>query len=156
MTIRTFQKYDQTAVEEILVLYWTDPDFLAEISNALSLSLERASVDDLRFLVAEQNDEIVGIVGFKKLADYFEQYVTTRKPVELYVIAAKYRGRGIGEKLGLQLLTETKNLGITEILLYSPTTHQGSWEFYEKLGFVKVGEITPPEDEIGAVWQRIL
>lgn len=148
MTIIEFKEDYRKEVEEIFALYWTDPEFLKELSGELG--------ENSRFFVAEENNEIVGIVGFKKLADYLKPFALTNNPVEFYVIAAKYKGKGIGEKLKSKLIEEVQKAGFTEILLFSPNTHNESWNFHDKLGFERVGEVTPPEDEIGQVWRKIL
>ncbi len=149
MNIRKYQEKDRKDVEEIFDLYWTDPEFLDELSGKLN------SIKD-SFFVAEENDEIVGIIGFKDLPDYLKPYTSTNNPIEFYIVAAKYKRKGIGEKLTIKLTEETKKLGFTEILLYSPQTHSDSWNFYKKSGFEKIGEITPPDDEIGQLFRKIL
>lgn len=155
MTIREFKEDDQKAVEEIFALYWTDPEFLKELSGELQSYLKRTSKEDSDFFVAEENSEILGIVGLKKLASYLKIYALTNNPVEFYVIAVKYKRKGIGEKLKLKLLKEAQKSGFSEILLFSPNSHSESWGFYDKLGFERAGEITPPDDEIGQVWRKI-
>ncbi|MBI2482324.1 MAG: GNAT family N-acetyltransferase [Candidatus Vogelbacteria bacterium] len=148
MTIREFRESDRKVAEEIFALYWTDPEFLKELSDELG--------ENARFFVAEDSNEIVGIVGFKKLPDYLKPFALTNNPVEFYVIAAKYKRRGIGEKLKLKLIEEVQKAGFTEILLFSPNTHNESWNFHDKLGFERVGEVTPPEDNISQVWRKVL
>lgn len=156
MNIREFQKSDQKAVEEIFSLYWTDPEFLKELSNELQSYIKEAPNKDYGFFVAEENSEILGIVGFKKLADYLKPYVLTDNPIEFYVIAVKYKRKGIGEKLKLKLIEEAQRSGFSEILLFSPNSHDESWGFHDRLGFKRAGEVIPPDDEVGQVWQKIL
>ncbi len=156
MIIREFQEGDQKAVEEIFVLYWTDPEFLKELSSELQLHIEKTLKKDSGFFVATEGSEILGIVGFRKLTDYLKPYALTNNPVEFYVIAVKYKRRGIGETLKLKLIEEVRKLSFTEILLYSPNSHNESWGFHDKLGFEIAGEVTPPDDDIGQVWRKIL
>ena len=156
MNIREFQENDRKATEEIFSLYWTDPEFLKELSNELQLYIKKDPNKNCSFFVAEENNEILGIAGFKKLADYFRPYVLTNNPVELYVIAVKYKRKGIGEKLKLKLIEEAQESGFSEIFLFSPNSHDESWGFHDGFGFKRVGEVTPPDDEIGQVWQKIL
>lgn len=156
MIIREFQESDQKAVEKLFDLYWTDPEFLKELSSELRLYVKKTSEKDSGFFVAEENNEILGIVGFRKLTNYLKPYALTNNPVELYVIAVKYKRKGIGEKLKLKLTEGVRRLGLSEILLYSPNSHNESWDFYEKSGFERVGEITPPDDDIGQVWRKTL
>ncbi len=156
MIIREFQESDQKVTEEIFALYWTDPEFLKELSDVLQLYVKKTSKKDCRFFVAEENGEILGIVGFRKLTDYLKPYALTNNPVELYVIAVRHKRRGIGGKLKLKLIEEARESGFSEILLYSPNSHDESWGFYDKLGFERAGEITPPDDGIGHLWRKIL
>lgn len=156
MTIREFKESDQKAMEEIFALYWTDPEFLKELSGELQSYLKRTSKEDSGFFVAEENSEILGIVGLRKLPNYLKLYALTNNPVELYVIAVKHKRKGVGEKLKLKLIKEARRFGFSEILLFSPNSHSKSWGFHDKFGFERAGEITPPDDEIGQVWRKIL
>lgn len=156
MIIREFQESDQKAVGEIFALYWTDPEFLKELSDELQLYVKKTSKKDCGFFIAEENSEILGIVGFKKLSDYLKPYALTDNPTEFYVIAVKYKRKGIGERLKLKLIEEARKIGFSEILLYSPNSHNESWGFYDKLDFEKAGEVTPPDDAIGQVWRKTL
>ncbi len=156
MNIREFRENDKEVTEEIFALYWTDPEFLKELSDELQFYLKNPFNKDRGFFVAEENGEILGIVGFKKLANYLEPYALTNNPVEFYVIAVKNKRQGIGTKLKLKLIEEAQKLGFSEILLFSPNSHKESWGFHDELGFERVGEIIPPDDEIGQVWRKIL
>jgi L-amino acid N-acyltransferase YncA len=156
MIIREFQKRDKKASKDIFSLYWTDPEFLNELSNYLQSYIDEGPTRDLGFFVAEENDEILGIAGFKKVAGYLTSFALTNKPAELYVIASKYKGKGIGTKLKLKLIEKIKDLGFSEILFFSPNSHQESWDFHDKFGFERIGEVTPPEDKIGQAWRKIL
>jgi L-amino acid N-acyltransferase YncA len=155
MIIREFQEKDQKAAEAIFALYWTDPEFLKELSSELSSYIQDPRKNS-SFFVAEEGGEIVGIVGFKKLPDYLKPHALTANPVEFYVIAVKYQRKGIGRKLKTKMIEEAQKLGFSEILLYSPHTHDASWKFHDELGFERVGEITLPEDEVGQLWRKIL
>lgn len=155
MTIRELQKTDLERINAIFALYWTDPEFIHELSSALDDYLEN-NTPDTKFFVSIEDEDITGIVGFRKLPDYLIPYTKTEHPIEFYIIAVKHQGRGTGEKLKLKLIEEIQNSGFTEILLYSPNSHQQSWPFHDKLGFQRIGEITPPDDDPGQLWQKIL
>lgn len=152
MIIREFQESDQKTAEEIFALYWTDPEFLKELSEELQSYIRKTSEKNSGFFVAEEHGEILGIIGFRTLASYLKPYTLTDKPTELYVIAVKYKRKGVGEKL----IQEAREFSFSEILLYNPNSHNESWGFYEKLGFKKVGEVMPPDDDTGFVWQKFL
>ncbi len=156
MIVRDFQKNDQKAVEEILALYWTDPEFLTELSGGLMTYLENPIGECGFFVAAEADGEILGVAGYRRVPDYLRTYALTGNAAELYVIAAKYKRKGIGRTLKLKLIEKARQSGFTEILLYSPGTHDESWGFHDDLGFERIGEITPPEDGIGQLWRKIL
>jgi len=132
MIIRDFKKDDLEAVEEIFAMYWTDPEFLKNLSHKLKMLIEQTKeyVDKkYRFFVAEENGEIVGIAGFRSAPSHIKLYSKTSNPVEFYILAAKYRGRGIGKELRLRRIEEAKKLGFTEVVFYSPNSHKESWGF---------------------------
>lgn len=156
MHIREFEKNDQEAVEKIFALYWTDPEFLKELSDELESYIQIHQHSESGFFVAEKNAEILGIVGFKKLPDYLKLFAKTSRPVEFYIIAVKNKRAGVGKILKSRLIEEAYKSGFSEILLYSPGSHNESWKFHDILGFERVGEVTPPEDDIGHVWRKIL
>lgn len=159
MIIRDFKKGDQEAVEQIFALYWTDQEFLKKLSHKLEMCIEQAQeyIDKkYRFFVAEEKGEVVGIAGFRSVPDHMRLYTKTKNPAEFYVLAAKYKGRGIGKALRLKRLEEAKKLGFTEIVLYSPNSHKDSWDFHDKLEFERVGEATAPDGEPGQIWRKIL
>ena len=152
MTIRKYKEEDLKKVEEIFALYWTDPEFLKELADELG-AFVKTSGGYSGFFVAEDAVEIVGIVGFRKIPTYLNTFALTNNPVELYVIASKHRGTGIGTRLKQHLINELKGMNFSEILLFSPNSHKESWIFHDNLGFERVGEVVPPEDEVGQVWR---
>ncbi len=160
ITIRNFQKNDLESVKEIFALYWTDPEFIEELLDKLSAytnQTKECTDEKCRFFIAEKEDEIVGIAGIRNTPDYIQPHTKTNNPTELYIIAVRYKDKGIGKELGLKILEETKNIGFTEIVLYSPNSHKESWGFYNKLGFEDIGEIIAPDDgELGHVWRKVL
>ncbi len=160
MIIRDFQKNDLKAVEEIFTLYWTDQKFLKELSDKLNThagQTEECVNEKYRFFVAEEKSEIVGIAGFRNAPNYLKLRAKTNNPAELYILAVKHKNRGIGKELELKTAEGVKNLGFTEMILYSPNSHEESWGFYEKSGFEGAGEIIAPDDgEPGQVWRKTL
>ena len=61
------------------------------INNSLKISEQ-----DFKFFVAEEKEEIVGVSAIRKLPEHMKEYAQTERPAELYVIAVKYKNRGIG------------------------------------------------------------
>ena len=159
MIIRKFQKIDKKSVEAIFVQYWTDPVFLNELSDKLQIAID--DTDECRecklnFFVAEEDTEIVGAGGFMSAPDYLKEYAKTETPVEFYILASKYRGKGIGGALRAKMVEEAKKLGFTEILLYSPDSHKESWNFHDSFDSERIGEVIAPDGEPGQVWRKLL
>lgn len=150
MKIRDYNKKDRNAVQNIFTKYWTDKEFLSELSK---------NVDDnkMHFYVAEKNGEIVGVAGFRKAPEYLRLYATTKNPAELYIVASKLKNEGIGSFLVQKVIEGARNLFFTEIECYSPETHDSSWKFYEKLGFIRHGIIKDPDDGYpGMLWRKTI
>jgi len=149
MTVRKFEEIDRDDVENIFSKYWNDPIFLKELSNELEKHPSN-------FFIAEDNNEIVGVAGHRDIPAYLKEFAKTSKPVELYVIASKYKRKGIGKILKSKIVEIARENGFSEILLFSPGTHDNSWEFHDTLNFQRMGEVTPPDDDEGYVWSCIL
>lgn len=149
MQITNFTEQDREQVESIFSMYWNDPIFLKELSDAITDNPEK-------FYVAKDRDEVVGVLGYKNPPDYFNEFVKTDNPVELYVIASKYKRKGIGMNLKEKMIDVAREKGFSEIVLFSPGTHDSSWEFHDTLNFQRMGEVTPPDDDVGHVWSRVL
>ena len=139
MEIRDYSEKDKRAVQNIFAQYWTDEEFLNEITSNLDEG-------GTRFFVAEEDGEVVGIAGFREAPQYLRDYSETKNAAELYVVASKSQNEGIGSILVKKVIDEAKKLSFTEIECYSPETHNRSWKFYEKLGFEGHGIINDPDD----------
>ena len=150
MEIRNYNKKDKVAVQHIFAKYWTDREFLDELEKNLD-------GDEVYFYVAEKDNEIIGVAGFRKAPKYLRDYAETENPVELYIIASKEKNKGFGNTLAQKIIEKAKKLNFTEIECYSPETHNSSWRFYEKLGFKKHGIINDPDDGYpGMLWRKVL
>ena len=109
MQIKRYDKSDEKEVKDIFTLYWRDIEFLDELSNALYSN-------SCKFYTAEENDEIVGVVGVRKADNFLKDYVSTDNPVELYVIASKYKGKGAGRFLCNYIIEECSKMNYTEMI----------------------------------------
>ncbi|MFZ2522193.1 MAG: GNAT family N-acetyltransferase [Minisyncoccia bacterium] len=108
-----------------------------------------------KFFVAEDGDEIVGIAGMRTAPEHMKVYSSTSNPAELYIIASKYKSKGIGNELILKIQNEAKSI-YTELVLYSANSHSDSWGFYDNLNFERVGDALAPNGESGMIWRKIL
>jgi N-acetylglutamate synthase-like GNAT family acetyltransferase len=149
VTMRSFTERDRVAVESIFSQYWNDPVFLKELSDALTK-------DPSKFYVARSDNEIVGVVGHKDTPDYLRKFARTDNPVELYIIASKIKGCGIGKVLKSKIIDVARKERFSEMLLFSPGTHSDSWEFHDSFNFQRMGSVIPPDDDEGHVWSGIL
>ncbi len=150
MLVKKYNKSDKTQVEDIFRMYWTDAEYLDELAEALSS-------DSCNFYAVEDNGEIVGVAGFRKADNFLREYTTTPNPAELYIIAAKHKGKGIGNILCEHIIGVCKEQRFTEIICYSPETHNSSWRFYESAGFTREGIVNDPDDGFpGMLWKKVL
>lgn len=157
--IRTLEKGDIPAVEDIFKLYWTDLEFLKKLSEKLINFVDQAAEfieKKYRFYIAEENGEVVGVVGMRTIPSHMREFATTNNAAELYIIASKYKNKGIGKLLKSTIIEESKNLGFTEIILYSPDSHNDSWKFYENNNFKRLGPALAPDGEPGVIWRMEL
>lgn len=150
MIIRPYAAEDKDQAKAIFAQYWTDNEFLNELE-------ENMNGDLTHFYVAENNGVIIGVAGFRKAPEHLKSYAETENPAELYIVASKSKNEGTGSALVEKVIEETKSLHFTELECYSPETHDSSWKFYQKLGFIKHGIINDPDDGYpGMLWRKII
>ncbi len=82
-----------------------------------------------------------------------KQYAKTNDPIELYILAVKYKRKGIGSALQSKMIEEAKRQGYTEAVAYSGETHQDSWGFHDGLGGERSGPAVAPNGEPGQMWR---
>lgn len=145
-TIRTLESRDTEHVEKIFDLYWSD-DFRRHLSERI-----KTETSDFKWIVAEENGDVVGVAASRTAPERMRQYAKTKKVVELYVIAAKYKGKGIGTVLRNLLIEEAIRNGYTEAVFFSGDTHQDSWAFHDHSDFKRVGSAVAPDGEQGQIW----
>lgn len=158
MVIRPLEKKDIPEVENIFDLYWKD-DFRENLSKKLVGYTENASEiveQGFKYFVADDNAEVIGVLGFRNVPSRMREFVTTNNSVELYILAVKNKKGGIGKKLVEKCINEAKEMGRTEVVLYSGETHSESWGFYDHLDFKRVGPATAPNGEQGQIWRMQL
>lgn len=98
----------------------------------------RKNPPDFHCIVAEDNDEIVGILVY-----YFLPYTAQNKPAiylkELYV-DENYRGHKIGENLMFALKEEAKKNNCGQIKWTVAPWNKAGQKFYERLGATENNE----------------
>lgn len=84
------------------------------------------------FLVAEQDETVVGYVGCQVVLD--EGYLTN------VAVAPEYRRQGVGRALVTQLLTEAKQQRLAFVTLEVRASNVAAIALYQQLGFEPVGQ----------------
>ncbi len=154
--IRPLQKEDVSAIEEIYNLYWPAQEFREKLSRRLKEYIVQTAdtiEQGFTYFVAGKDNEVAGIAGFRKVPSHMAEFAKTERPAELYILAVKKRGEGVGKALMNKVVEEMKSLEYTEIVFYSGETHKESWGFYAHLGFERVRESVAPDGEKGFVWR---
>ncbi len=156
--IRELEKKDILAVESIYDLYWSG-DVRDNFLKRLKDYAERSPLviaQGFKYFIAEENGEVVGVAALRKAPDFMKEFTKTDNPAEFYILAVKYRGKGIGTALRKKRIEEAKKLGFTEALFYSGETHQDSWGFHDNSDFKRIGTMVAPNGEKGQVWRMEL
>ncbi|MGL4343715.1 MAG: ribosomal protein S18-alanine N-acetyltransferase [Cellulosilyticaceae bacterium] len=122
-------------------------------SFAVSWSLE-AITEDLRhrdaiYFVAEQDAEVVGFIGMRKILDEGE--------ITNVAVCESMRGMGIGQKLVYALLEYCQREGIVNVLLEVRESNEAAKRTYEKTGFKVISRRKgyyqhPKEDALIMQW----
>ncbi len=158
MIIRNLQAEDIPEVESIYDLYWSG-DFREHISKRLTLFVNHDPeiiTQGFTYLIAEEKSKVVGVVGFRKCPSHMKEFARSQNPAEIYILAVKNQGVGIGTVLFENALKEIKHLGYTEIVLFSGESHQESWRFYDHLGLERAGEAISPNGEKGLIRRNLI
>lgn len=124
--IRFMRLRDVDAVAEIeentFARPWSRESFRQELTrNAVA-----------RYLVAEENGEILGYAGAWVILD--ESHITN------IAVREDARGRGLGKRLTSELLQVLSNLGACYATLEVRVSNERAQNLYKSLGFVTVGK----------------
>ena len=85
-----------------------------------------------RYLVAEENGEVLGYAGAWVILD--ESHITN------IAVREDARGRGIGKRLTAELLQVLSNLGAGYATLEVRVSNERAQNLYKSLGFISVGK----------------
>ena len=153
ITVRELKEEDRVDVEKLYYQYWDDgfEEHLATRTEGFIGNDSDMMAQDFRFYVAENNGELVGIVAYRKVPSHMMEYVITSNAAELYVIAVKQTGMGIGKQLVEKVIQLTKEKGYVELVLFSGETHSRAYKFYLDMGFKEVGDAIAPNGEKGKI-----
>ena len=92
-------------------------------------------LEQTKFYVVENNEEIIACVGLQKMTYVGTEEVVDRVRYELrhLFISPKYQGEGIGKKLVKQIIQDAQELNLD--ILYLQSANETSTGFYEHIGF---------------------
>ena len=99
---------------------WSRDAFVSEMNNVAA-----------RYLVAEQDGEIVGFAGAWIILD--ESHITN------IAVLTAHRGQKIGRRLTEGLLQYLSNLGAAYVTLEVRKSNEVAQNLYKSLGFIKLG-----------------
>lgn len=124
IAIRRMQARDVEKVEQIEVATFSMPWSRQGFLDALNL-------DTTIFLVAEENEEVVGYIGMYYSFDEGE--------ITNVAVAKAQRCRGIGELLIQEMKKEATKHSLSGIVLEVRVSNDSAIRLYERNGFVNLG-----------------
>lgn len=101
----------------------------------------------VRVLVAATGAEELagGVVYFADMAHYGSGGVATTIPnasgIRLLAVDPRFRGGGVGKALTRACIQLARDAGHREVILHTTAPMQVAWKMYERLGFVRAGEL---------------
>jgi len=158
MIIRKLEERDKKQVENIFDLYWND-SFRENLQEKLEGYLERNDniiSQNFNMFVLEEDNYILGVAAYRDAPSHMIEYVSTSKPAEMYVVAVKEKGKGVGTKLRDYRIQTAREEGFTELLFFSGESHKDSWGFHDNSDFERVSEALAPNGEKGYIWRMVL
>jgi ribosomal protein S18 acetylase RimI-like enzyme len=116
-----FEKFNRAWIEEMFEMEPLDEWVLTNPDEAI---LKPGGA----ILMATYDDMIAGTVGLRKTADAIFEF--TKMAVD-----KNFRRKGIAEELSFASFKKAKEVGATQIILYSNKRNAGAILLYEKIGF---------------------
>ena len=124
MIIRKMEQRDVPAIAELEKICFSDPwsenSIASELDNRLSC-----------WLVAEQNESVVGYVGSQSVLDAADMMNIA--------VAPEYRKQGIGKALIEALMEYLRQKKVIALLLEVCVSNASAIALYQKMGFEQVG-----------------
>ncbi len=165
IVIRSSEISDLVSIRKILEGNWIGINGLVqddEIEYILKLIENSINKTDNaikfkeHYIVADIGKEIVGILGYRKLFYKFRSFAKTDNPIELHILfILKDRIKnGIGTALIDNLVNMAPDEGYSEIIVKSSDRWKNSWDFYDKIGFERVGRTKSDSGNITQIWSK--
>jgi N-acetylglutamate synthase-like GNAT family acetyltransferase len=121
--------------KELIIEYikWLNQDLTyQDIDDELMYFPQRYKEPNGTFIVAKDNNDIIGCVGLKKL----EKDICEMKRL---FVKDTYKGKGVGKKLVEIILQEAKNKNYKKIRLDTLKTMENALKIYYKNNFYEIG-----------------
>lgn len=116
--------------------HW-NPDLEAILTAQFNSDFNSSGTSQLKILIAENKaGNIIGMLIFNVIYSGFKNYAI----LEDMLLDESVRGLSIGSKLLKKAIEESKNWGISFMMLESGIDNKGAHHFFEKYGFKKVSE----------------
>lgn len=126
MKIRPAVEADIDDIEKILNL----PELAMPNGGCFSAEMLRDRLDERYFLVAEENDGIIGAI-------FGEPLKSNGMLIWEFAVKENSRGKGVGSELLAALEKNMGSGGITWAVLYAPKKSLKVMDFYDKRGYKK-------------------
>ena len=121
------QAFTEMNIEWISHFFTVEPHDIEQLENPDEYILSKGG----KIFFAKYGEDIIGTVALVKVSE-------TSYEMAKMAVRPQYKGMGAGEKLGLHLIEEAKNLGCTYLFLESNQSLTPALTLYKKLGFVEV------------------
>lgn len=129
--IRNLNDKDLVDVAKLYTLFWNDSMDISKMEQNFS---ELSKNPNYIFLCAEENGKVIGTIQGIICDELYGECVPFLV-MENFVIAERYRGKGIGR----QLLNELEKIGkerkCSQIIFITEADRKETIEFYERVGF---------------------
>ena len=144
MRIRSMRKKDIGKAAKVFAEHSNDLGFakktaLKYFKTSLNAKEKKRDFTLLKYWVAEENGQIIGVVGIWNLM----AYPANTAWLGYFAVSKTFQGRNIGSKLYKTAETYARKRGVT---IFCVDTSQEEWDagsgaFYRGKGFTKVGKI---------------
>ena len=127
-------KEEITKAKELIIEYikWLNQDLAFQnIEDELINFPKKYEEPDGAFIIAKDNDKVIGCVGLKKLDDNICE-------MKRLFVNDIYRGKGVGKRLVEKIIEEAKDKNYKKMRLDTLKTMESALKIYYKNNFYKI------------------
>lgn len=129
--IRNLNDKDLADVAELYTLFWNDSMDVSKMKQKFSGVSKNPNYI---FLCAEENGRVIGTIQGIVCEELYGECLPFLV-MENFVVAEKFRGKGVGRQLLKELEKIGKERKCSQIIFITETDRKDTIEFYEKVGF---------------------